>query len=224
MSQKGISFRLNTHITTIAIIIIAAIVYLNFHFSKKILEGKIEEGAINQSNLVISRISRITVGTEEIAKNVSRQALYFYAHRDLDFLLKQVLASNEILESIHVELLDNEQKQLLKFSSNKSGLITFEPDSLNTEQFISEMKSGDGTIKNGAWSDPFYCRFDTTHLLVSYKMPIYYPETKKIVGNVTCEISLQQMNQMLSTIKIGENGYSFIILQSGYLITHPRKD
>ncbi|MDO9614602.1 MAG: Cache 3/Cache 2 fusion domain-containing protein, partial [Bacteroidota bacterium] len=224
MSQKGISFRLNTHITTIAIIIIAIIVYLNYHFSKKILEGKIEEGAINQSNLVISSISRITVGTEEIAKNVSSQALYFYKHHDLDFLLMQVLASNEILESIHVEILDIEQKRLLKFSSNKSDPIAFEADSLDTVQFISEMKSGDGTIRNGAWSEPFYNRFDSTHLLVSYKMPIYYPEKKDIAGYVTCDISLQHMNRMLSAIKIGKNGYSFIILQSGYVITHPRNN
>lgn len=224
MSQKGISFRLNTHITTIAIIIIAAIVYLNYHFSKKILEGKIEEGAINQSNLVISSISRITVATEEIAKNVSSQALYFHKQNDLDFLMNQVLVSNKILESIYIELIDNEQNRLLKFSSNKSGQNTFEADSLNTGQFISEMKSDNGTIQNGAWSDPFYYRFDTTNLLVSYKMPIYYPETKEIGGIVSCEISLQQMNKMLSEIKIGENGYSFIILQSGYVITHPRND
>ncbi|MDP2112860.1 MAG: hypothetical protein Q8K69_02250, partial [Bacteroidota bacterium] len=122
MSQKGISFRLNTHITTIAIIIIAMIVYLNYHFSKKILEGKIEEGAINQSDLVISSISRITIGTEEIAKNVSYQAIYYHQHNDLDLFLDEVLASNKILEGIHVELFDNEQKRITKFSSNRSGL------------------------------------------------------------------------------------------------------
>lgn len=71
MSQKGISFRLNTLIISIAILIIASVVYINHHFSNKILVGEIEKGAINQSNLVISRISRITVGTEEIARNVA---------------------------------------------------------------------------------------------------------------------------------------------------------
>ena len=224
MSQKGISFRLNSHITTIAIVIIAAIVYLNYHFSKKILEGKIEEGAINQSNLVISSISRITVGTEEIAKNVSSQALYFNKQNDLDFFMNQVLVSNKILESIHIELIDNEQKLIQKFSSNKSGRSTFEADSLNSERFISEMKSGNGTIENGAWSDPFYCRLDTTHLIVSFKMPIYYPETKEIAGMVSCEISLLQMQRMLSEIKIGKSGYAFIINKSGAIITHPKND
>ena len=86
------------------------------------------------------------------------------------------------------------------------------------------MKSGNGTIENGAWSDPFYCRLDTTHLIVSFKMPIYYPETKEIAGMVSCEISLLQMQRMLSEIKIGKSGYAFIINKSGAIITHPKND
>lgn len=224
MNQKGISFRLNTQITTIAIILIASIVYINYHFSNKILVDKIEEGAINHSNLVISKISRITVGTEEIARNVSHQALYLYGHNDLDLLLKQVLESNKILESIHIELLDNQQKSLLKFSSNKPGKLICTPDSLTTEQYIKKLKSGNIEFGNGVWSDPFYCKYDTTHLLVSYKIPIYFPDSKEIAGMVSCEISLREMKQMLSEIKIGETGYAFIIDQSGYFITHPNNE
>ena len=91
MKQRGIAFRLNSHLTTIAIIIIAAIVFINYHFSNKILISMIEEGAINQSNLVVSRISRVTVGTEEIAKNIAYQALYYHKNDNLDFFLNQVL-------------------------------------------------------------------------------------------------------------------------------------
>ena len=224
MSQKGISFRLNSHITTIAIIIIAAIVYLNYHFSKKILEGKIEEGAINQSNLVISSISRITVATEEIAKNVSSQALYFNKQNDLDFFMNQVLVSNEILESIHIELIDDQQKTLKMFSANKQGQHICSPSSLSTRQNILKIKSENYALKKGIWSEPFYCSDDTSHLIVSYLMPIYFPDNKEIAGIVSCEISLQQMQRMLSEIKIGESGYAFIIDKSGSIITHPKND
>ncbi len=224
MNQKGISFRLNTQITTIAIIIIALIVYSNYHFSNKILVEKIEEGAVNNSNLVVSKISRITVGTEEIAKNISYQVLYFYQHKDLDLLLKQVLATNEILESIHIELLDNHRRHLIKLSSNKPGQLICNPDSLSAEHYIEKLKSRNSELRSGAWSDPFYCSFDTTNLFVSYKMPIYFPVSNEIAGIVSCEISLLKMKQMLSEIKIGEKGYAFIIHQSGYLITHPNNE
>lgn len=220
MSQKGVSFRLNSHITSIAILIIAAIVYINYHLSNKILVGKIEEGAINQSNLILSRISRITVGAEEIAKNIAFQALYYQKNNDLNFLLAKVLETNIILESIHVELL-NEKGGFVKYSSNKPGQIISSPDSILNELYILKLKSGELSSNSGLWSVPFYCRNDSAHLLVSYKTPIYYPNSKLVAGVVSCEVSLRELNRLLSEIKIGESGYSFIIDKSGNYITHP---
>ncbi|MBV5315729.1 MAG: SpoIIE family protein phosphatase [Prolixibacteraceae bacterium] len=217
MSQRGISFRLNSHVTAFAILIISAVVYTNHYFSNKILIEKIEEGAINQSSLVISRISRITVGTEEIARNVSYQALYYDKHKDLDFFLQQVVASNKILESIHVKWLDKDQTNFT--ASHSTGLCQqrCNPD----DGFFNKSLE---SLSLGVWSKPFYCSNDTSHLLVEYRVPIYHPESTTIAGLVYCEISLQKMKQMLSEIKIGEKGYSFIINNEGSFITHPNDE
>jgi phosphoserine phosphatase RsbU/P len=224
MNQSGIIYRLNSNLTTIAIIIIASIVFINYHFSNKILISKIEEGAINQSNLVVSRISRVTVGTEEVAKNVAYQALYYNKNHDLDFFLNQVLKTNEILESVHVELFDDQNNKFLKFSSNKPGQLICNPDSLVVEEYFRKLKKENNTSNQGSWTDPFYCKYDKTHLLISYRHPILDPENKEVVGIVSCEISLNKMNKMLSAVKIGSNGYSFIIDISGRIITHPKKE
>jgi len=224
MKQRGISFLLNSQITTIAIVIIASIVYINYYFSKEVLVKKIEDGAVNQSNMVISKISRITVGTEEIAKNVSVQALYYFKNNDLDFFLQQVLKSNSIIESIHVELIGTDQKQLLKFSSNKKGQNICNPDSLAAEKFIFDLRSGHIKLAQGIWSAPFFCRYDNSHLLVSYKMPIYYPDSKNVAGVVSCEVSLSTIQRMLAEIHLGDHGYAFIVDHTGNYISHPRKD
>ncbi|HEX7583479.1 MAG TPA: SpoIIE family protein phosphatase [Prolixibacteraceae bacterium] len=224
MSQKGISFRLNSQITSIAIIIIAAIVYVNYNFSNKILVGKIEEGAINQSNVVISGISRITIGTEEIARNVSLQVLYFRKNNDLNLLLKQIIASNKILESIYVELFDYRKNQISKFSSNKQGPLNGDLDSISIDKYIRKLKTENVSSDFGFWAAPFYSKFDKSHLLVSYIMPVYSPETKEIAGIVSCQISLNQLKNLLSEIKIGEKGYAFIIDKTGNFLTHPRSN
>jgi sigma-B regulation protein RsbU (phosphoserine phosphatase) len=224
MNQRGIAFRLNSNLTTIAIIIIALIVFINYHFSNKILIGKIEEGAINQSNLVVSRISRVTVGTEEVAKNIAYQALYYNKNNDLDFFLNQVLKTNKILESVHVELFDVQKNKFLKFSSNKPGQLICNPDSLSVEEYFMKLKKENVNTNQGSWTDPFYCKYDTNHLLISYWHPIFNPDTKEISGIISCEISLNKMDKMLSEVKIGSNGYSFIIDQSGRIITHPKKE
>jgi sigma-B regulation protein RsbU (phosphoserine phosphatase) len=173
MKNRGISFRLNSTITTVAILIIASVVYINYHFSNRILKDKIEEGAVNQSNLVISKISRITIGTAEIARNVSYQALYYYQHKDLDLFLKQVLESNKILESIDIVLLDPQRKHLLQFSSGNQVIFSCRPDNSNTELTIQKLISGKIGSSKGYWSDPYYCGNDTSNLFVSYKIPIY---------------------------------------------------
>lgn len=220
MNPRGISFRLNTLITSAAVLIIAMIVYINFYLSNEILVGKIEEGAINQSNLVISKISRITVGTEEIAKNVSLQSLYHYRNEDLNQFLNQVLISNTILESLHVEFAGQTGNSGLKFSSDKNGQMNIIPD-FTEVGYLPRYKSELSASKKGLWTESFYSKSDSTNLLVSYILPIFSPDTTTVIGVVSCEISLTQMQKMLSEIKIGESGYTFIIDKSGNYITHP---
>lgn len=216
MSQKGISFRLNSHVTAFAVLIIAVVVYINFHFSNKILIGKIEEGAINQSNFVISKISRITIGTEEIARNVSYQALYYYRHNDLEMLLKNVADANPVLESIHVELFKSDS---LKFTVCNSSAHC--QHRCNVSETIFQ---DGGNLAKAIWSTPFFCANDSSHLLVTYRMPIFNPESKNVIGAVFCEISLRSMNEMLSKIAIGHKGYAFIIDGSGNFLTHPKPE
>ncbi len=221
MNQQGLSFRLNSTITTVAIIIIASVVYFNYHFSNKILIGKIEEGAVNQSNLVISKISRITIGTEEIARNVSHEAPYFQKNAILEPFLRQALQNNPILENIHVELFDSQQKSKIVYAANPLGAQDFFHNKLISEDFFRNMNVFADSQNPGFWTDPYFDKIDSAHLLVSYVMPLYSPPSKKLEGIVSCEISLRKMRQMLSDIRIGEKGYAFIINKSGKYLTHP---
>ena len=224
MNQQGISFRLNSHITTIAIVIIAAVVYFNYHFSNKILIGKIEEGAINQSNLVISKISRITVGTEEIAKNVSEQIPYFQKNGILEPFLKQVLRTNPILENIHIQLFGNQKKNKVVYAGNSFGKHDFFYDVIISEDLFRNKKAFSDSLNAGFWTEPYYDNRDPEHLLVSYVIPLYLAQSTKLEGFVSCEVSLKNMRQMLSNIKIGEKGYAYIINKSGRYLTHPNTE
>jgi len=188
------------------------------------LIGKIEEGAINQSNLVISQISRITIGTEEIARNVSHQVFYFLRNDDLDILLAHVTRSNNILKSIDVELFDTKKKHVIKFTSNQEGQQNCDADSIVINQYIRKLKKDNPGMDVGFWSDPIYNKSNTANMLASYIMPVYNPENKEIAGIVSCQISINQLKKILSDIKIGEKGYAFIIDKAGNYLTHPKNE
>ena len=68
------------------------------------LMQRIEESAINQSELIINRVSKQVITAQEITRNVAFQSLYYLKHNDLDFFLQNVLKSNQILNGIHVDL------------------------------------------------------------------------------------------------------------------------
>ncbi|MCX6282658.1 MAG: hypothetical protein NTW31_00235, partial [Bacteroidetes bacterium] len=133
--------------------------------------GKIEEGAINQSDLIVSRISRITVGTEELAKNVSYQTFYYHKNNDLDIFLQQVVKYNDILEGIQVELLDYQKNSVIKFSSGKSCQLINYPDSLKFKKLLSALTEETLNFKPGFWSYPYFYLNDTTHIYVLYQIP-----------------------------------------------------
>lgn len=223
MNNKGISYRLNWTITSIAVLIIAAIVFFNHRFSDQVLMEKIEEGAVHQSNLIVSKISRITIGTEEIARNLSYMVRYYHQHKDLDLFLNQVVASNKVLEGIQVELVNDRQKRVSRFSTSHPGDSICFSSVLSDDDFTRNLTENRNVPANGSWSDPFYCHNDTSNLFVSYRMPVYDPDTKEFEGMISCVVSLDKINKMLSSIKIGQEGYAYIIDQSGWLITHPNK-
>lgn len=221
MNQHGLSYRLNSLITTVAVVIIALIVYLNYHFSNRLIISKIEESAVNQSNLVIAKISRITVGTEEIARNVVQQVPYFRKNNLLNPFIKQILSTNPILENIHVVLFDE---------SNKSKTTIYIADTLETPNYLPAANFSENyfrtqiavsdSLKRGFWTEPYYSKSDSENLIVSYIIPLHVNSTR-FDGFVSCEISLKRMRQLLSQNPIGEEGYVFVIEKSGIIITHP---
>lgn len=223
MKNKGISYRLNWTITSIAILIMAVTVYINHRFSDQVLMEKIEEGAIHQSNLVVSKISRITIATEEITRNVAHQALYVYENKELDFFLKQILASNKIIEHIEIELLDNQINGIQKFSAGNINQGICVPQPTMNVSYVQNLTEGKLVTENASWTDPFYCPHDTSNWYVAYKMPVYRPGSTKIAGFVTSVISLKKIRQMLSEVKIKKEGYSYIINKSGWIISHPNE-
>ena len=60
----------------------------------------------------------------------------------------------------------------------------------------------------------------------TYSVPFYQilKGERKLLGIVTADISLAWLQKIVSSIKIAETGFAFLILKKGNLITHPRQD
>ena len=76
------------------------------------------------------------------------------------------------------------------------------------------------------WSEPYFDEGAGNIVMATYSVPFYRSdkEGRKLMGIVTADISLKWLQEMVSSIKIAETGYAFLISKKGTLITHPKQN
>lgn len=219
MNKKRISYRLSIYIFTIAVIVMSAIVLINYEYSKRLLMGHIEENAINQSKLIINEVSRPIVTSQEITRNVANQALYYLKNDDLEFFLKQVLIANKSLSGVHVSLFP-------EFTGNPD--TSMYSAIRQDDQIITPLRGEDGfnyRLVNSSepygWSEPYQSPYSKNKSMLSYRMPIIGYEQTDTIGSVYSEMELDLINSLISSIRIGKEGIAFMIDHDGLFLTHP---
>lgn len=72
------------------------------------------------------------------------------------------------------------------------------------------------------WTDPYVDAF-TGDLIISAAMPVY-DGRNKFVGVLAIDLSLKNLSDQISSIKIGETGYPFVFDNNHLLMIHPNPD
>ncbi|AFL99691.1 methyl-accepting chemotaxis protein [Desulfitobacterium dehalogenans ATCC 51507] len=70
------------------------------------------------------------------------------------------------------------------------------------------------------WTEP-YVDTRTKKLVISATKPVQDPLTKEVVGVVGVDIALDTLSALVGDMKIGRQGYIFLLDQSGKVMTHP---
>ncbi|MFP4016981.1 MAG: HD domain-containing phosphohydrolase [Halanaerobiales bacterium] len=69
-----------------------------------------------------------------------------------------------------------------------------------------------------SWSEP-YQEYITNKMVVSSSITI--SESDRIIGVLSIDTSLEKVNNIINNMNFGENSYSILIDNNGYLISHP---
>jgi len=72
-------------------------------------------------------------------------------------------------------------------------------------------------------SEPYYYKVDGKDILMTtISVPVY--KNDKFVGVVGADISLEELSNKISNIKIKDSGYATLTTQNGLILAHPMKD
>ena len=88
-----------------------------------------------------------------------------------------------------------------------------------TQRSWYEAAQSEETMLTEAYTDA-----STGKLILSAAAPVYAAGGNQVVGVAGIDISLDHINELFSSYKIGKNGYVILLTKDGTIIYHPNKD
>lgn len=231
MFNKSIAYRLSIYISLSVIGVFMSFIIIIFFYNKHVVTTSIENAANNLSMEAIGLVNRQLISTKEITNNLAEQILYYAEHDNAELILTSILDRYPYINSIyvsidsfenltstnnhHFSILRNADSVVYKSSNEKIYTSVIEHEVYNKHEFG----------KSSFWSDAYQSSENTSQLIAYYSpIKIIQNNAQIIIGSVISELSLKSLNENINNIKIGENGYSFLMNKEGVYLTHPNKD
>ncbi len=204
----------------------------NYYFSRRIIVKNVEENARNLTFTTVNRVETVLGSIEKIPENLA----YFlenssYTRDELINLIRSVVEKNpEIYGSTIAYEPYTFEKNSLYFAPyfyKSGGKIKFAYlGGVSYRYFYLDWYQIPKEIDRPQWSEPYYDEGGGNIIMSTYTVPFYKTVSGKrqFKGVVTADVSLEWLQEIVSSIRISETGYAFLISKNGMIITHPTGD
>lgn len=231
MFNKSIAYRLSIFISLSVIGVFIAFIIITYAFNSRVIKNNIENKAIALSFESIKEVEKKLISTKEITQNIAQQILFYSQHNKAELLISGLMEKYLYLNALHInidpDILGIEYHNY--FFIRKNDLLISEKGNEKIFDCIEEKEIYKKLLTSGqsSWSEVFTCK-SNGKMVVSFYVPILTEIGEKnentIIGSVICELSLQDLNEMINSLKIGENGYAILVSNDGTYLTHPNSD
>ncbi|WP_425446807.1 methyl-accepting chemotaxis protein [Dethiothermospora halolimnae] len=184
---------------------------------------KVEDIANNLKYLITSKFN-----VEEL-KNNSNYLEEF--KENISPIVKEIAQESSSAKSAYIYFnweLTGESHDLYYIDHDKNGTV-----SRQAQVDISFYKEGPTTDdpkswwfkpieeKKGVWTDPYVWEFDdgTSDIFVSYTEPVFIDD--KLIAVIGTDFMFDDMNEIISNLKIYNSGYGFLMNSNGDFLIHP---
>ncbi len=228
MFNKSIAYRLSIFISVAVISVFIAIIIISYLFNSENLKENIENKAIGLSSQVIMKVDKQLVSSREIASNISEQILFFEQHSSPDKLIVSLMNKYPFVDGIHINIDSGVSSEFGHnyCSYRKNDSIIFENHSEKFYHCLTEKKIIEKVAlsKKPVWTDVFYCSRNHNMIVSAYSPIILKNENNRKIGYVICEVSIDNLNDILNNFNIGKNSFAFLLAKDGRFLTHPIKE
>ncbi|WP_321373681.1 SpoIIE family protein phosphatase [uncultured Draconibacterium sp.] len=230
MLNKSIAYQLSVYISLAVIGVFITFIGIFFLFNQTLIKESVTNKAMTQSSEVTGSVRRHVVTTSEVAGNIADQVIFYGQQDHIDLFIKSLVEKYSFLNAIFIDIdstvTDLQYWSYLSYKEGDSVTIVRGDKSyeecIKGQVYFKDLKMQ----PNGGWSEPYLCERSNS-VVVAYCAPIIINSTTNQeirVGEVICELSLDELNKDVNSLKIGEEGFAFLLSKEGVYITHPRQD
>jgi len=232
LRTKGIAFKLIFFYTLSGGLIFLLIFGFNYYFSRIIIEKNVED---NARNLALSKANQIEAVLRAVQK-VPENLAYYLENSSCD--------NNELMRLLRSLVQNNPEIYGAAVAFEPYGfdkkLLHFAPYFFKSDGSIEFTDLGKGSYRYNAWdwyqipkelnmpawSEPYYDEGGGYTLMATYSVPFYKQSggKKQCRGIVTADINLAWLQEVVSSTKVLQTGYAFLISKNGIIVTHPSKE
>ncbi len=233
LKNRGIAFKLILLCTVSSALIFLVIFSYDYSVSRRMIEKNIENQARTLVLATVNRIENILLPVEKVPENLSSfLEKRSYDRRELLEFLRTVVERNPEIYGAAVAF---EPHRFAKevpyfapyFYKEKNGNVKFLDLGNKSYNYIhQDWYQIPKELKRPEWTEPYFDEGGGEILMATYSVPLYrrVGGKREFIGIMTADISLGWLQDAVSSIKVLETGYGFLISRNGTVVTHPLKD
>ncbi len=229
MHKRGLAFQLILYIFVSVAVIAGVIFSYNYYISRRIIEKNLRENAKNLTTSVVNQIDKIFSQVQKAPANLAPVLeSSTYSEVELIRILRNLLDTNpEIYGStiaFEPNFFDPQRRYFAPYVYRTSGgnvLTYLGNDSYN--YFTMDWYQIPKEIGKPIWCEPYYDEGGGNEVMTTYSIPLYRQKEgkKQFFAILTADVSLRWLHKIVSSMKIYETGYGFLISRNGSILAHP---
>lgn len=230
LRNRGIAFKLIALFATAGGIIFLCVFGYTYVFTRRLIERNVEE---NAGNLARATVNKIEANLRSLQK-VPLNAAYFL-DRGLvnrtsasDFLVNLVNTNKEAYgAAIAFEPTekDGPGAGFAPYAERSdAGMVCIDLAAKGADYVHTDWYQIPKELDRPEWSEPYFGGADGRALIATYSVPFYGhgANGRFLAGVIAVDISLEKLQEIVSSVKVLKTGYAFLISRNGTLVTHPR--
>lgn len=219
-----ISFKITVRALSGILLILLVILGSYYMFIQKILLNNVEKkGEYLTSNAVISMQNTVLSVQSAIDSRLSLLNRGAYSKETILSITNDIVVRNPNIFGSTVAMNPNgilgPYSPYTYRSDNDFAWFDLAEDShydySNQLWFITPEETG-----NSVWSDPYFDEGGGNILMATYSAPVW-DDDSVLIAVVTGDMSLQWLRQHMADLNVYDSGYSYLLSESGQVISHP---